>query len=386
MELKDYSDMYDGMRMSDEMDERIKSAVFKQQERTDHTMKKFNGKKAAVAAALCGIVLAGGVSAYAASGNFSLLSIFAGENSEVKNNAADLINTEVSQKKAVNKKQTVQSDLVSFDITEAVCDKNNVVIQLESKANDQEKFLLVPPECSPKSTNVSELNIRGVKVDPKMTVAEYAKSLGKKCLSVSADIDCGAKGWSTENYMKSDGTLVYIIHFENVEKQKKLDYVCETEVCPVYKKNYSDDEIIRNTIHFTLTDKSTVTTVKYLPVSREKIKGTDIVVDEVTFDKSSLSMVCNVKYHYTGNETDWTNNSKDEGIVFYLYDKYGKSIEVTHSGYGGKTKFNGNTAVQSESFSLIDLPDTITFEAKNLYEGEGFELKSYGTFDVKLAK
>jgi hypothetical protein len=49
-------------------------------------------------------------------------------------------------------------------------------------------------------------------------------------------------------------------------------------------------------------------------------------------------------------------------------------------------KFNGNTAVQSESFSLIDLPDTITLEVKNLYEGEGFELKFYGTFDVKLAK
>lgn len=27
MELKDYSDMYDGMRMSDEMDERIKLSL-----------------------------------------------------------------------------------------------------------------------------------------------------------------------------------------------------------------------------------------------------------------------------------------------------------------------------------------------------------------------
>lgn len=383
MELRDYNDMYDKMRMSDKMDERIKNVVLKQQGGKVYNMKKFNVKKTAVAAVLCGVVLAGGASAYAASGNFSLLSIFAGDSNEVKNNAANLINTDVEQKKAENKKQ---ADLVTFDIAEAVCDKNNVVIQVEAKAKDNDKFLLIMPECEPDIDPVSDLNIKGVKVNEKMTVAEYAKSLGKKCLRVSANVDCGANSESIDNYMKSDGTIVYTIHFENVEKQKKLDYVCETAVEPAYKENYSDDEIIYNKIKFTLTDKSNVKTVKYLPVSNGKIAGTNMVVDEVTFEKSSLSMICNVKYHYNGNDKNWEDNPNDEGVVFYMLDKNGEMVEVSHSGYGGKTVIKGKNAVQSESFSLTELTDTITFEAKNLYEEDENGKKSYGKFDVKLVK
>ena len=75
-------------------------------------MKRNNFKKK-VAAALCGIVLAGGVSAYAATGNGSLLSLFKNESSEVKEHAAQLIDTEVVQQKG-NK----LLDYALFEVTE----------------------------------------------------------------------------------------------------------------------------------------------------------------------------------------------------------------------------------------------------------------------------
>ena len=378
MELRDYRDMYDKMSMSNEMDERIRNAVLNQQGGKGYNMKKHSYKKTAVAAVLCGLALAGGVSAYAATRNISLLSIFEKESSEVKNNAARLIDTEVAQKK-VNKEQ---EDLATFEITEAVCDKNNVVVQIEIKAADNEKFLLVPaiPFCDPDLEYASSLNIRGAKINENMTIAEYAKSIGKKCLKVSAEVDCGDSRQAIDNYMKEDGTMVFTITFENVEKQKKLDYVCETAVGPINKGGK-----VRDKIKFTLTDKSNVKVLKYLPVSNGKIAGTNIVVDEVTYEKSDLSMMCNVKYHYTGKDKKWSYN-EDGGVTFDMLDKNGEWVPFSQNSYGGKTEFDGNTAVQRDSLSLIDLPETITFAVHNVLVEDENGNKSYGTFDVKLAK
>ncbi|MCM1181682.1 MAG: DUF4179 domain-containing protein [Clostridium sp.] len=378
MELKDYRDMYDKMNMSAEMDERIRNAVLEQQGGKVYNMKKHNFKKTAVAAALCGLVLAGGVSAYAATGNLSLLSMFGKESKEVKNNAARLIETEVVQEKGNR-----LSDYAEFEITEAVCDKNQVVVQLEVKAADSDKYLLIPQDCEPKLDPVSNLDIRGAKANGRLKIAKYAESIGKKCLKVSASVDCKADSESIDNYMKADGTMVYTIQFQNVEKRKKLDYACDVFVYPD-ENNY--DNILRDKIKFTLTDKTDMQVIKYLPVSDGKIAGMDLVVDEVTFEKSDLSMVCNVKYHYTGNDKNWENTAKEGGIEFYMLDENGNMVELGSAGYGGETVVDGKTAVQSESFSLKELPDTITFEAKSLYEDDENGKKSYGKFDVKLAK
>lgn len=123
MELRDYKHMYGRMGMPTDMDGRIRDTVLNQQEGKDFSMKRNNFKKKAVAAALCGIVLAGGVSAYAATGNGSLLSLFKNESSEVKDHAAHLIDTEVVQEKG-NK----LLDYAAFEVTEAVCDKNQVIV------------------------------------------------------------------------------------------------------------------------------------------------------------------------------------------------------------------------------------------------------------------
>lgn len=376
MELRDYRHMYDRMDVPSDMDGRIRDTVLNQQEGKDFSMKRNNFKKKAVAAALCGIVLAGGVSAYAATGHGSLLSLFKNESSEVKDHAAQLIDTEVVQEKG-NK----LLDYAAFEVTEAVCDKNQVIVQVEVKAADADKYLLIPQDCVPELDPVSNLDIRNAKVNGQLTVAEYAKSLGKKCLRVSASVDCQADSQSINNYMKADGTMVYTIQFENKEKGKKLNYVCDTAVSAP-----GSDNVLRDSLKFTLTDKTDVKTVKYIPATDGKIAGTNLIVDEVTFEKSDLSMVCNVKYHYAGNKKNWEYTTIDGGIVFDLLDENGNMVDLSDSGYGGETSVDGNTAVQSSSFSLKDLPDIVTFNAKSLDEYDENGKKSYGKFDVKLAK
>ena len=97
------------------------------------------------------------------------------------------------------------------------------------------------------------------------------------------------------------------------------------------------DNVPRDSLKFTLTDKTDVKTVKYIPATDGKIAGTNLIVDEVTFEKSDLSMVCNVKYHYAGNKKNWEYTTIDGGIVFDLLDENGNMVDLSDSGYGGET-------------------------------------------------
>ena len=119
--------------------------------------------------------------------------------------------------------------------------------------------------------------------------------------------------------------------------------------------------------------------VKYLPVKKGKVPETDLVIDEVIFEKSDLEMICNVKYHYAGNKKDWTN-SKDFDMGFYLLDSDGKVIE-SHEGGTWPDEEDSTVLTQSWNYSLRDLPKTVSFQVKDV-----MEKKVYGTVDVKLAK
>ncbi len=368
MELKDYKDMYQKMDMSEEMNERLKNKIKGNQ----NNMINFKIKKMAAAAAVACLALVGGASVYAATGHLSLLSLFANDSSDIQNQAARLLDKDVVQERGDNIKQ---SDLASFHIREAICDNNRVIVQVAVKAKDAGKYLLVPQDCIPEEDSVLNLGMKDVDVDGHMLVKDYADSIGKKCLRVSASVACKAASQSINNSMEKDGTLVYTISFQNEEKTKTLNYTCDTCVHPTDENGNEDD--LKDKITFTLTDKSDVKTVKYLPVSRKKIAGTNLVVDEVVFEKSNLNMACYVKYHYTGEKKDWINTT-DADIGFFMLDQNGNIID-SKSGEGVDTK--GHSATQLDNYTPQDLPDTISFMAKDV-----FEKNIYGTVDVRLER
>ena len=336
--------------------------------RLERNMRKLNFKKAAVAAAIGILVTAGGVSTYAASQDFSLLSLFQGESKEVRESAEKLLDTKVEQVQGTG---TEQSQWAKFTIREAIVDKNQVKVQVEARATEADKYLLVP-EGIGADMSVENLGMDGLKGE--QTIAEYAESLGKKCMIVGADID--TKVQSAYCKMQEDGTLLFFIEYPNDVKSSKLDYVCNTSVCPPEAEQV-DKNLLKDKITFTLKDGTDSRQVQYLPVKKGKVPGTNLVIDEVTFDKSELEMICNVKYHYAGKSEDWTN-TKDYDICFYLLDSAGK---IMKSGDGGSNSEEGKTVTQSWEYSLSELPDTITFQAKNV-----MDKTLYGTFEAKLVK
>ena len=83
----------EAMKPVNEPDPELNRLILERRVRKD--MKKRNVRKIAAAAAIGILVAAGGVSAYAASQNISLLSLFGGESSEVKQEAERLLDTDV---------------------------------------------------------------------------------------------------------------------------------------------------------------------------------------------------------------------------------------------------------------------------------------------------
>ena len=352
--------LFEALKPVDEPDPELNRRILER--RVKKNMKKRSIRKIAAAAAIGILVAAGGVSAYATSQNISLLSLFAGESSEVKHEAERLLDTEVKQSS-----EKEQSELASFKIREAIADKNKVTVQVEVKAADPDKYLLVP-EGIEVDMSVENLEMEGLK--GKQSIAEYAESTGKKCLCVGAMVDVPAHSGMHET--QPDGTLLLYISFENTEKKQKLDYVCDTSA---YIVGDEEDDVIENKINFTLTDNTDVEIIKYLPVKIGKVPGTDLVIDEVTFEKSNLEMVCNVRYHYAGKSKDWVNTD-DYDTCFFLLDSDGKIID---HGEGGSEE-NGTEVTQRWEYSLKELPETITFRAKNV-----MDKTLYGKAKMKLS-
>lgn len=383
--------LYDSLRPTDEPDPELNRRILDR--RLKGNMRKWNIKKSVAAAAVGILVMAGGVSVYAETQNSSLLSLFSSESREIKDEAARLLDRNVTQDQRSDEEQ---SKWVSFEIREAIIDKNKVFIQVAAKPTDPDKYLLVPGNGSTLDDPITDLEIPGLRSNPRIekkypTIAEYAKSKGKQCVTVGLGVGVDvteASKMPSEYYTESDGTLVLIIKFNNEQKTKNLNYVCRTYVYPEEENTSSKGEIISydGEINFTLTDKSDGEVVKYVPVSDGTVRGTKLVVDAVTFEKSNLETMCKVEYHYPG-EIDKMYETKDAYICFLILDSDGNIVESSDHSYGieditwdekdGITKL-----MQYGKCYLQDLPETITFQAKD----ESGEKEHCGTVVVKRAE
>lgn len=320
----------------------------------------------AVALTLC-------TTAMAASGHFSLLSAFQQESPEVQKKAAELRNQDVEQNDTGNEKI---SQWVHFRIREAISDKNKVRVLVEAKPADADQYLLVPSHCDIDTAVIENLHIQGEK-ETEQTIADYAAAHGKECIYVDAFLEEEGLVVGEEHYTETDGTFLMAMNFENSQKNKKLSYQCEVNAYPAKDlKDYRD--MLKDTIDFTLTDQTDLETVVYRPMKNRLVQGTKLMVDEVIFEKSDLEMVCQVKFHYTG-KAKALKKSKDDDICFYLLDSKGNLVESD----GGNTQIeeDGVTMVQSWTYSLRDLPDTLTFQAKDV-----MTKKVYGKVSVQRQK
>lgn len=334
-------------------------------------IRMFRVRKAVVAAAVCGLIVIGGASVYAAISHFSLLSLFSGETEQVQHNATKLLDDKVKQEKIADKKQI---KWVNFKVREAICDNNHVIVNVAATAVEPEKYVLIPSFMEEQFDSMSSIGVKGE--DGKLSVSDYADKHGKKILKVDASVSqCKAASESIQNVLEPDGTLLFIIEFNNEEKDRTLDYSCITVVTPPME-NATDDDLIRDEFKFTLVERSKSEKIRYVPLSKDKVEGTDLIIDSVTFNQSDLSTECTVKYHYAGEKSAWEKNkTKDLDIMFFMLDDHGKIIETSE---GGGAERDGMNVTDTSYYKLSDFPENITFMAKDV-----FEKKNYGTFTAK---
>ena len=334
-------------------------------------IRMFRVRKAVVAAAVCGLIVIGGASVYAAISHFSLLSLFSGETEQVQHNATKLLDDKVKQEKIADKKQI---KWVNFKVREAICDNNHVIVNVAATAVEPDKYVLIPSFMEEQFDSMSSIGVKGE--DGKLSVSDYADKHGKKILKVNASVSqCKAASESIQNVLEPDGTLLFIIEFNNEEKDRTLDYSCITVVTPPME-NATDDDLIRDEFKFTLVERSKSEKIRYVPLSKDKVEGTDLIIDSVTFNQSDLSTECTVKYHYAGEKSAWEKNkTKDLDIMFFMLDDHGKIIETSE---GGGAERDGMNVTDTSYYKLSDFPENITFMAKDV-----FEKKNYGTFTAK---
>lgn len=336
-------------------------------------------RKTAVAVAAISLISIGGVSAYAATQHFSLLSLFQDENDEVKNTASELLEKDIEQGVIENKEQT---QYAKFSVREAICDKNKVNIQLVASPAEKSNYLLVPSVYWDEKDTlaIENLQIAG-NTDKNISIAEYAKKNGYKCLRVDMELDPIADSYRVEYAIEADGTIVYTVSFENNEKTKALKFLCNTSVYT--SEDGSDDSIIRDSFDFVIADKSEeLETVSYNADSVE-VPGTNLEIDSVEFEKSALEMICNIKYH--SKSVDVSKNfdkwilTEEGDICFYLLDENDQVIDFLES-YGSNLGQDGKI-LEKDIYSIRDLPETITFLVKNSMTKE-----TLGTVSFKLNK
>ena len=396
-------EMKQDVTIPSETDEKIEHTLKNLQKETNSDMNK---KKSAgflksggyrAVAAVCAVVLLAGSTAYATTGNFSLLSDFRNDSSEVKERAQSMLITDVKQTTGKDMEKEDASKVsywVTSKVKEAVCDKNTVLVELEVKPRDTEKYLLKPLDAD----LANDLGLPEA-FDTNLSVEDYARSVGKTSLPLSVDIIRANENASEEmldhmsrDYqMQKDGSVIFKLQFNNYDKTELLKYRYGIVVT---RPDVSGEKAnIRDYFDFELEDQSKGTVVHYKPVDKNQIvKGTHLVVEDVEIEESDLSIGAKVTYRYTGEtmpEDKW-EDSVDGDVMFFYFDKDGNPLEddgVYGGGEGGvllKGRYGEKNSVYRDSTGLNkrELPDTLLLRARGIFLGK----KWFGEILVKKAE
>lgn len=338
--------------------------------------KHFRKKKSYVkAAAACAAILLVGTSAYAAASRLGIADFFAKRDMNMPREEVEkLVDTEVKQESAASDKK--EDSLVDFRIREALCDSNQIVVEVEALPMDPEHYLLIPTD-SGLDMPVTDLDIDGV---TEGTVGEYAKAQGKEVLFVSAYVqDEHISNNSIDFTLESDGTMVIVIRADNVMKEDIMNLTCLGTYHTADASSVED--IVRNTFTFQLTDQSKSEEYVYEAdedTVLEHLGG--FVFDQLVINKTELSLGVNIQSHVT--KENISQKEKEQHSIWYrIYTEDGTELTMLKGSMGYADWTEDGIYQITETCEVMDLPDTLILKA---YVGE--EKTEYDTITVHLKK
>lgn len=312
------------------------------------------------AAAIAIAALAIGTTAYAAAKHSAILDSFAKYDNgrELPEQAKNLIETDIVQEKA-------QEGTVNFKVREALCDKNNIIVAVEAKAADFDKYLIVPEDLQNEEDwkRMTMENLNPSMAEKDMTIAGYAKKYNKEILPVGVSVDTGAGVSSIGFNLEEDGTGVFTCQSENISKKAVMNLSCHTSI-------FYRGDIVKDSFDFKVSDNSKANkTIIFRAENNKAVEGTNLVIDEVKFEKSAIDIKSTITYHYVGDPEKITENDEDTG--FFFFDENGEQLKNGAGMAGGCTKENG-VFTQTDSLALTELPEQLTLQAKNVMTKETF--------------
>ncbi|MDE5779630.1 MAG: hypothetical protein K2I10_14225 [Lachnospiraceae bacterium] len=368
-------------------------------EKTEITKRKWG--KSRVAAAACIAVLALGTTTAAAGNYFGLLDYFNWRDREIPKEAQKLINDNVEQK-GNEGNETAENQYAEFNIRQTLCDSGQMMIEIEVKALEPDKYFLMTQDWMPEDM-ISNLGM--VSEEGDMSIEEYMEKTGKQALEVNAYVDLGEKMTSAsfDTKMEPDGTLIIVENTENVIREKEMTLTCYTMVLPPDLQDKANDEgqnltsdekdkiaagemkepvvtdnYIRDSFTFKVTDNSISEKFVYKPEQPGKIEGTAIILDEVVMTKTELGLYVDTAYHYDENATPEEIAASEE-IVFDVVKENGDWLERGPGSAGGGTVcLEDGSYLQTRDYGVTELLEEMPVKVFDCMSKE-----QYGIIKVK---
>jgi hypothetical protein len=314
-----------------------------------------------IAAAVLVVVAGISTSAYAAGKYFGLFDFF-----------SELGMTEkVEMEKITDKKvdgTVFSNDYVTYTVREAICDNHLIYMVIEGQAKDNDKYLLIPEDCS-EEDSVTFLRMEDV---AEGTVGEYAASLGKEVLNTSIRLSSADGICAVDNKMAADGTVSYCITVanDNTTGEIELDCVGTARTKEMTTASRAEEKI-------TVVNNGTDTETSYKLKGDDLEKETGIVMDHLTISETELGIYADFQFH-ASNEAAKT---LIEQCMMKLTDRDGNEFSLMPYYAGGGLEFDSDNEEYSmtAAYQKID-PEQELYVMICDYE----ENVEYGPYEITI--
>lgn len=200
--------------------------------------------RAAVILLIC--ITVTGSSVYALEKYFGLFDFFKKDGIEISEELSEKVKTGVAEK--------AQNKLASFEIKEALYDKDSVSITVEVKAVEPDKYLLVPQDASDTD------NLYYIGIESGETLGEYAKEKNRELLLIGSSFayteELGMDTQSVDFQSQTEDSAMLLVHGtrrSSTVSEENLNITFKGSAMEADAKSAKD--VYRCEIPFTLQEK-----------------------------------------------------------------------------------------------------------------------------------
>jgi hypothetical protein len=227
-----------------------------------------------------------------------------------------------------------------------------MVFEVSSK--EKNKYLFVPADALPEDNMFNWCDITEV------TAQEYANEKQLQIVNISGTItnndELGIDSQSMDFYASDDDVMYVYVRCNKKSSVKNFD-VSWLTTANIYSENIQFNDVVRNTITFTLEDASTLTQIEYLPNSSNPDMQCEIIKAEIL--QTEIGTYVDIYY------TD-TRQMSNDGLTFRLINPNGEAYQSV--GGSGIIYQEDGICIERIIMNKTNLNDTIIVEAFNCYE------------------